>query len=93
MGFKTIWKYELRIDDTQNVAMPMGAEILSVQTQAGVICLWTLVDPALSRLTRIFEMYGTGQSIPEPRDNWMRKFIATIQTGPLVFHVFETYPQ
>ena len=42
---RTIWKYELAMIGRQTVPMPADAEILSVQVQAGVPCLWALVKP------------------------------------------------
>ena len=42
---KTIWKYKLKIDILQEIIMPIGARILSVQMQSNTPCLWVLVDP------------------------------------------------
>jgi len=86
---KTIWKYELKIDDLQNVTMPIGAEILSVQMQNDTPCLWALVNPDEKETdARNIETFGTGHPVTYDM-GVTRKFIDTYQTRGLVFHVFE----
>lgn len=87
--FKRIWKYQLHTTDTQNLTMPVGAEILTVQTQNGP-CLWVLVDPDAEMEKRTIETFGTGHAIPDTPVG-ERKYIGTYQlhNGALVFHVFE----
>lgn len=83
---KTIWKYNLAVTDLQMIEIPEDFEILSVQLQFGVPCLWVLVDPDTDKINRLFEIIGTGN----PIGNEKRTFIDTFQTasGELVFHVF-----
>jgi hypothetical protein len=86
---KTIWKYELKIDDLQNVIMPVGAEILSVQMQNETPCLWALVNPDEKDTdARYIETFGTGHPVAYDMGG-TREFIGTYQTRGLVFHVFE----
>jgi hypothetical protein len=86
---KTIWKYELKIDDLQNVIMPIGAEILSVQMQNETPCLWALVNPDEKDTdARYIETFGTGHPVAYDMGG-TREFIGTYQTRGLVFHVFE----
>lgn len=40
---KTIWKFELPDADCK-VKMPIGAEIVKVEAQNGVPCMWAIVD-------------------------------------------------
>lgn len=82
----TIWKYEIPIADEFNLHMPQYAEILSVQVQNGVPCLWAEVLPDQPVKAQLFYLYGTGHPIPSGRS---QKFVGTFQTGPLVFHVFK----
>lgn len=86
---KTIYKYELEIDDLTPLALPIGAEILTVQTQKGAVCMWAVVDPNGETEIRYFEMFGTGH--PIKNDGYDRKYIATLQVfgGDGVFHIFE----
>ncbi len=85
---KTIWKFELKITDTQDVKMPSGTKILSVQNQNNKACLWGLLVPNGNNELRTIEIFGTGSIIPYD-GGVERVFIGTIQDGTLVWHVFE----
>lgn len=90
---KTIWKYELETKDKVKIEMPIGAEILTLQTQngSGKPCLWVLVDEKQSLETREFHIFGTGHIIYDSETNKQRRYIGTYQSqsGNLVFHCFE----
>ena len=88
---KVIWKFKLEITGTQKIEMPIGADILTVQTQGGKAYFWALVDPALEKEIRTFEVFGTGHPIMYGR-GVSRIHIETCQLGEgsFVFHVFET---
>ena len=86
----TIWKYEFEIADEVKISMPLGAEILSVGTQRrGFICVWALLDPNASTITRLFRVFGTGH----PFDVVMYKFWGTVTEDyngvPAAWHIFE----
>ena len=85
---KSIWKFPLETEDTTTIIMPENAEILTVQVQRDIVCLWALVDPNASREPRTIQIIGTGHPI-DGKVN--RKYIGTYQLmeGALVFHVFE----
>ena len=83
-----IWKYELLIQDTQQVEMPWRAEILSVGNQDGNLCLWAMGDPAIGMNTRIIEIVGTGQPL-QSSFPIIKKFIGTVIMKQFVWHVFE----
>jgi len=82
-----IFKYEL-LDRTNEVDMPAGAEVLTVQIQHDKICLWAKVDPTARTEKRVFVVYGTGHPI---EDDSNLSYIGTVQMagGTLVWHVFE----
>ena len=86
----TIWKYEFETKGLVNIEMPIGAEILTVQTQQEKPCMWALVDPEAKKKQRCFEVIGTGLPIYGGSDI-KRTHIGTYQLhgGSLVFHVFE----
>jgi hypothetical protein len=86
-----IWKFPLQLTDRQEIEMPEGAVILSVQVQRSQVCLWALVEPGASKVKRQFRIHGTGHDVP---DVDKLDFIGTIQNngGDLVFHVFEEFP-
>ncbi len=86
---KAIWKFLLSRAGDQEIELPRGAELLTVQVQRGVICLWAVVDPnTTERDLRTFYIVGTGHPMPE---NPMVEYVGTIQEleGALVWHVFE----
>lgn len=92
---KKIYKYPLEVTDIQTIMIPIGAEILCVQVQNDVPCIWAKVDPQMSLTQRGFVMYGTGQPITQT--NNIQKYIGTFQIiggrpvfpQHLVFHLFE----
>lgn len=84
---KKIFKYKLETRDTQEIEMPIDSQILCVQTQDGVLCLWALVDPDNEKQKRRIIIIGTGHPIPTLN----LKYIGTAQqlNGFLMWHVFE----
>ena len=87
-----IWKFSLVVTDRQTVTMPVGAEVLSVQMQGNVLCLWAVVNPDAERIIRTFEIFGTGHPMPDVlKEGLARLHIDTVQArgGSLVWHVFE----
>jgi len=87
---KTIWKFKLETTEIQEIEMPMYAEILCVQTQNEIPCLWALVDPTAEKEIRHFEVFGTGHPIEQDHP-YRRNYIGTYQLcgGDFVLHVFE----
>ena len=87
---ETIYKYPIEATDLIQLEMPKDAQILSVQSQAGVACIWALVNPDEPTEYRYFEIFGTGH--PMQSDMGLgRRYIGTYQLleGSLVFHLFE----
>lgn len=85
---KTIWKFPLKVADKQNIIMPIGAEILTVQVQNEEPCLWALVDPEAGMESRHIEIFGTGHTI-EYFPGVSRKYISTFQLKGGQLHAFE----
>jgi len=83
---KTIWKYEIPLQDKFKLKMPFNAKPLTVQVQHGVPCLWVLVDTSKELEEYSFRVVGTGHQIKFAGD-----YIGTFQIsgGSLVFHVFQ----
>jgi hypothetical protein len=90
---EVIWKFSLQIADRQTVTMPVGAEILSVQDQAGGLQLWAVVVPEEERREkRVIEIVGMGNPMADVlAEGLSRVHLATVQVrgGALVWHVFE----
>ena len=83
---KTIFKFPLVVCDEITLNMPIGAEILTVQLQERVPCIWARVDPTRCSETRVFRIHGTGNPIP----SWDKEiYIGTWQQEMFVWHLFE----
>lgn len=92
---KKILKYSL-VDNSgdepkfvKELQLPVGAEILSVQSQGDIPQVWAIVDPEAETETRQIEIFATGEAIET--ENVNRKYLGTIQLkgGAFVFHAFE----
>ena len=86
---ETIYKYPLELKDKQTIEMPIGSQILCVQTQFDKPCIWAMVNPNLPPVGVKIEIYGTGGSITNPYPSYL-KYIGTFQIyrGHEVYHVF-----
>ena len=87
----TIWKYALEVVDEQMIDMPMGAQVLSVQVQHGVPCLWVRCNPDAQTAPVRVVTVGTGH----PAEiGYSMQFIGTYQLlgGNFVGHVFVQTP-
>ncbi len=82
---KTIWKYKINPDN--NLEIPQGGIVLSVQTQEDQPCMWVLVDSFNKNELRKFKAYGTGHQLPENSGKYIGTF--QVENGSLVFHLFE----
>jgi len=85
---REIWKYQLPDSGCVTLNLPKFAEILTVQMQRRIACLWALVDPKAETEQRTFLVAGTGHPIKE---DGRLEYINTIQMfgGDLIFHIFE----
>ena len=89
---KTVWKYPLETTGDLRIEMPVGAEILTVQNQMEVPCIWALVNPEAKTEMRYFRIYGAGHPVINKvvKGNYIGNY--QLQSGCLIFHVFE-YPK
>jgi len=84
---KTIWKHPIEITDMQDVFMPHGSRLLSVQQQRGEWQGWFLVPDTAAPAMRItVNVVGTGN--PVTRD--LGRYVCTSQDSRLkaVWHFF-----
>ena len=84
-----VYKYDVILDDTFTLALPEGAEVLTVQMQHGIPRLWVRVDPTAPARPRQFRLAGTGHPI-EDADDWRYVGTVQLQGGVLVLHLFES---
>lgn len=87
----TIWKFKIEIVDSQEIPMPTGAQVLTVQMQGGTPFIWAICDPLAPMKDRGFALYGTGHHVQDMDLPYLR-YVGTFQMegGSLVFHLFES---
>ncbi len=85
---KTIWKYQLKTTDYQELLLPAGADVLSVGAQDATICIWVLLETeAPAHSPRSIWIRGTGQ--PVGRALTKGQFLGRVTLlGGLEFHIF-----
>lgn len=83
-----VYKYPVPLKDHFEIEMPLGAEILSFQSQNDEMMIWAAVWPNKPIEKRKFSIIGTGQDIDM---DCVKDFIGTAQVvrGILVWHLFE----
>lgn len=83
---KTIWKFPLQPVDDQVVAGP-GLRVISVgRDPSGQPCAWGTVDTEAPEVKSSIALRGTGN--PLEINEAVHRFVGTILTGPLVWHIF-----
>lgn len=83
---KTIYKYQLKIINTQIVEMHRGAKILHVGSQEGSLCIWAEVDTSYPTRPFVFDIVGTGHTLT--LSSGTCKYLGTVQMPPYVWHVY-----
>lgn len=85
---RIIWKFPLKLG-SQPLKVPKGSRILTVQIQHGTLMLWALVDPQAIVPFRLdtIHVIGTGNDLPDVVEKF--EYIATVQEGGFVWHVFK----
>jgi hypothetical protein len=84
---KSIWKFPLRVEDEQEVMMPYGAEILCVQVQNGVPCLWAEVESTNTAQARIIRTRGTGHPFVGKHGEYVGTY--QLDDGAFLGHVYD----
>lgn len=89
MSETTICKFPFTTRAESLVSMPLGAKILSVGVQQGMLCLWAKVhSKPVVGTTRLIYVRGTGQVLGKAAG---AKYVGTVQIHDeqRVFHVFD----
>jgi len=83
---KKIFKYRLKNElSEENIMLPDGFEILTIQKQDDILSLWAIVDDTALEIPVIVYTYGTGWEIPSDHNG---RYITTLQSGRYVWHYF-----
>lgn len=90
---RTVYKYQLQLNDTTEVTLPTNHQILKFGCQVDSIIMWCLVElpedgePRAGTVTRKFRIAGTGHPIQEgvTKDH----YLDTVFMGRCVWHIFK----
>jgi hypothetical protein len=82
-----ILKFTLELQQRQVIEMPIGAEIIALIMQHGIPRIWAKVDDEARHEDRIFNIYGTGEELPENPGRYIGTFLQ--QFDRFVWHVYE----
>ena len=80
-----VHKYNLD-QPINNIMLPVGSSVVKIDQQSDEIKMWVLEPNTKDRDVRTFQVYATGQEVPEFLDHIGS---ALLQNGTFVFHVFE----
>lgn len=88
-----IYKYPLKVEVKQDVFMPKGAKVLSLQMQNDVPTLWALVDPSdlVQNVRRVVWLIPTGEKLryeDQLKTFAQMDFVGTVQDGSYAGHFF-----
>ena len=82
---KTIYKYPIKITDSQEVEMPVNSEAIHAGLDSqGTPCIWAAVDNQNDVESVTVLVVGTGNPIPD----CARWHVGSFNQGPLVWHIF-----
>lgn len=84
----TVFKFALPLEEVFTLALPEGAEFLSVQVQAGAPQMWFRVNTAWPWRDQLFGVCGTGQELNSRLAFAPFKGTFQLNDGALVFHLF-----
>lgn len=82
---KTIFKYQIPVQDLDTRKLPDEFEALSLQVQGNIIALWAYVDDSKGESMYNIKIVGTAHEFPD-RNKW--HYLGTAQMSPFVWHVF-----
>lgn len=89
---KIIYKYRITFEHNQTILIPSGGKILHVDEQEGEIYIWIEVDTSNKVEERKFTVFGTGNQMPEEKENIKYQHLGTVKinNGALIWHIYET---
>lgn len=83
----TVWKYRLPLKNRFGIQMPLNSDILHLEMQNDIPCLWVKVNPDEKETEyHHFAFVPTGQ---EEDDENVQNYLGTIVFSNLVYHLFE----
>ena len=89
---KTIYKYQIDLQNLDKIFEVPLDRFLTAQLQYGSIMVWAAIDTNLPKQKIKFDVYGTGD--PQA-DTTGKNYLGTVQclSGNIVLHVFWSYAE
>lgn len=81
-----IYKYPINLQSENRLTLPVGAEILHIGLQDGIIYIWALFNTEIKE-TEIRKIHVIGTGFPFNKEN--KKHLTTIFLSRFVWHIFE----
>jgi hypothetical protein len=82
---ETVWKETLKPELSQQVMLPVGAEVICAREQDGQLVIWFRCSPIAPKEPVTIVVVGTGWALPP----WELSYIGTVSMADgLMFHIF-----
>lgn len=86
---KTVYKYQLDLNDINIIRLPRDYQLLCVQMQFNTPCIWALVEPENEPVERKVRIVGTGHPFPdEEQYTYLGTITVSAGVNALWLHVF-----
>lgn len=86
---RTIWKYQMPVQERFIMKLPQGAEIIRMADQGGMFWLWAVVDTKAPLEERLFHAVKTGAPMPASDRLTYRGYCALHIQQELGLYIFE----
>lgn len=86
---RTIYKYQIPLLEQFVMQLPLGAEVLRMESQGGMAWMWCLVDTRRPKSERRFLAFKTGAPIPDNRELLYCGFVTMYIQAEIALYVFE----
>jgi hypothetical protein len=86
---RVIYKYQMPVLEQFTLSLPIGAEILRMQSESGMFWLWAVVRTDVDLEPRKFRAFKTGAKIPDHLNLIFRGMCAVFVQMELMLYIFE----
>jgi hypothetical protein len=83
---RTVYKYELPVEDVHDLTLPVGARLVHHAAESqSLLLLWFEVNTTAPTEVRRFHVHGTGHPIFPGS-----KHLGSVKVDPFVWHIYES---
>lgn len=88
---RTIWKFPLLITPLQTVRLSCGSQLLTVDVQDGIPCLWAIVETDAPERDVAIRCRTTGETFDDHGSYSHHLGTALLRNGEWVYHFFSAH--